>query len=194
MTEIGMILAAYLIGSIPFGLLISKMRGLDPRRGGSGNIGATNVLRVVGKKEAALTLILDMLKGLVPIFSAGLLELQEQAVLLVALAVILGHIFPVFLKFKGGKGVATSFGVFLALSPKVALLALVFWIAGVYLGKYSSIGALTAFGVLPFLALLLKPESGFILFASVVSVLVYIRHWENIQRLIQGKEGHGQQP
>src|SRR3569832_414954 len=192
MTEIGMILAAYLIGSIPFGLLISKIRGVDPRRGGSGNIGATNVLRVVGKKEAALTLIFDALKGFAPIFASGLLELQEQAILIVAFAVILGHIFPVFLKFKGGKGVATSFGVFLALAPKIALVALILWIAGVYLGKYSSIGALTAFGALPFLALLLKREPGLILFASVIAVLVYIRHWENIQRLIQGKEGHRQ--
>lgn len=192
MPEIGMILAAYFIGSIPFGLLVSKIRGIDPRRGGSGNIGATNVLRVVGKKEAVLTLIFDALKGFVPIFSAGLLELQEQAVLAAALAVILGHIFPVFLRFKGGKGVATSFGVFLALAPKIALLALVLWIGGVYLGKYSSIGALTAFGALPFLALILNREVGFVLFASIVSILVYIRHWENIQRLIQGKEGHGQ--
>src|SRR5581483_652459 len=102
MTEIGMILAAYLIGSIPFGLLISKIRGVDPRRGGSGNIGATNVLRVVGKKEAVLTLILDALKGVVPIFAAGLLELQEEAILFIAFAVILGHVFPIFLKFKGG--------------------------------------------------------------------------------------------
>lgn len=193
MSEIGMILASYLIGSIPFGLLISKMiGGVDPRGQGSGNIGATNILRVVGKKEAILTLICDALKGSTPIFAAGLLELQKEAVLFVALAVILGHIFPVFLKFKGGKGVATSFGAFLALTPKIALFALVLWVGGVVLGKYSSIGALTAFGALPFLAFFLRPEPDFILFASIVSVLVYIRHWENIQRLIKGTEGQAQ--
>lgn len=189
-----MILASYLIGSIPFGLLISKVLGADPRLAGSGNIGATNVLRVVGKKAAVLTFIFDTLKGLVPIFSAGLLELREQAIFFVALAVILGHIFPIFLKFKGGKGVATSFGAFLALTPKIALLALVLWMMGIYFGKYSSIGALIAFGALPFLAFLLKPEPGFVLLASVVSILVYIRHWENIHRLIKGTEGQAQRP
>lgn len=193
MSELGVILASYLIGSIPFGLLISKIiRGVDPRREGSGNIGATNVLRVVGKKAAVLTLICDAVKGFAPIFAAGLLELQKEAVLFAALAVILGHIFPLFLKFKGGKGVATSFGAFLALTPQIALLALVLWIGGVLFGKYSSIGALTAFGALPFLALLLKPEPDFILFASIVSVLVYIRHRENIQRIMKGTEGQAQ--
>lgn len=190
---VGVILAGYLIGSIPCGLLISKTtRGVDPRRQGSGNIGATNVLRVVGKKAAALTLACDALKGLLPVAISLFLGLQEQAVLLVGLAVILGHVFPLFLKFKGGKGVATSFGAFLALSPKVALVALLFWIGGIYFGKYSSIGALTAFGALPVLAFLLEPEPNFILLASVVSVLVYIRHWENIQRLLRGTEGQTQ--
>jgi acyl phosphate:glycerol-3-phosphate acyltransferase len=141
------------------------------------------------KKEAVLTLVCDAGKGFIPIFSAGLLELREEAIFFAALAVIVGHIFPIFLKFKGGKGVATSFGVFLALTPQIALFALILWVGGVYLGKYSSIGALTAFGALPVLALFLKPEPYFILLASTVSLLVYVRHWENIQRLLKGTEG-----
>jgi glycerol-3-phosphate acyltransferase PlsY len=194
MSSVGIVLASYLIGSIPFGLLISKMRGVDPRRKGSGNIGATNILRVVGKKEAILTLVCDVLKGFIPIFASGLLELTEGTLFFIALAVILGHIFPVFLKFKGGKGVATSFGAFLALSPQIALLALLIWIGGFSLAKVSSIGALAAFGALPFLAFFFKPDWDFILLASIVSVLVYVRHWENIQRLLKGTEGQVQRP
>lgn len=188
-----MIFMSYLIGSVPFGLLVSKtIRGIDPRRQGSRNIGATNVLRVAGKKEAALTLICDFLKGLLPVLFARGVGVSEEAVLLVGLAPIIGHIFPVFLKFKGGKGVATSFGVFSGLAPYIALSALVLWIGGVYFGKYSSIGALTAFGALPFLSLLLKPDTLFVFFSSAIALLVYIRHRENIYRLLKGTEGHAQ--
>ena len=189
MLEIGWIIAAYLLGSIPVGLLISRFsQGVDPRQAGSKNIGATNVMRVAGKKAAALTLIGDLLKGFLPVAAARLLDLPEQALLLVGLGAILGHIFPVFLKFKGGKGVATSFGVFLSLAPLIALIALLIWIAGISLSKYSSVGALCAFAALPFLAVLLKPEMKFILFSTIISILVYIRHMENIQRLIAGRE------
>lgn len=189
MLEIGWIILAYLVGSIPAGLFVSKIvQGVDPRQGGSRNIGATNVMRVAGKKAAALTLIGDLLKGLAPVASARFLGLSEVGLLLVGFAAILGHIFPIYLKFIGGKGVATSFGVFLALAPSIALVALLIWIAGFSLGKYSSVGALSAFAALPFLAVLLKPEMKFILFSTIISILVYIRHKENIQRLIAGRE------
>ncbi len=187
--EFGSVLIAYLVGSVPVGLLISKcIQGVDPRQAGSKNIGATNVMRVAGKKAAALTLIGDLLKGLLPAAGARLLEMPEEGLLLVGLAAILGHIFPVYLKFKGGKGVATSFGVFLALAPLVAFVALLIWIAGIIFSKYSSVGALSAFAALPLLAVLLKPEMKFILFSTIISILVYIRHKENIQRLIAGRE------
>lgn len=187
--EIGSVIIAYLVGSIPVGLLISKFsEGIDPRQAGSKNIGATNVMRVAGKKAAALTLVGDLLKGLLPVAAARLLEIPEEGLLLIGLAAILGHIFPVYLKFKGGKGVATSFGVFLGLAPLIALLALLIWIAGISFSKYSSVGALSAFAALPFLAVLLKPEMKFVLFSTIISILVYIRHKENIQRLIAGRE------
>lgn len=189
MQEIGWIIGAYLLGSIPVGLLISKStQGLDPRQAGSKNIGATNVMRVAGKKAAALTLIGDLLKGLLPVAVARFLGMSDEGLLWVGFGAILGHIFPVYLHFKGGKGVATSFGVFLALAPLIALLALLIWIAGMSLSKYSSVGALSAFAALPFLAVLLKPEMKFILFSTIISILVYIRHKENIQRLIAGRE------
>ncbi|HLG23203.1 MAG TPA: glycerol-3-phosphate 1-O-acyltransferase PlsY [Candidatus Manganitrophaceae bacterium] len=193
--EIGAVLAAYLIGSIPFGLLVAKaLRGVDPRRRGSGNIGATNVLRVAGKREALLTLLADFLKGAFPVGFARWLNGGEGLLLTLGLAAILGHIFPLFLSFKGGKGVATSFGVFMALSPLIALAAALVWGAGVYFGKYSSVGALAAFIALPFLALLIRPERRFALFSFGISALVCVRHRENIVRLIHGAEGRGQQP
>ncbi len=184
-----LIVIAYAIGSIPFGLLISKsMSGIDPRRAGSGNIGATNVLRVAGKRQAILTLLGDILKGAFPVCLAKYFVIEEQGILLVGFSAILGHIFPVLLKFKGGKGVAVSLGVFLAIAPKIAFIALIVWMGGVTLGKYSSIGALTAFGALPFIALLFKSDPGFLLFSFAVTAVVYFRHKENIIRLMRGEE------
>ncbi len=186
----GMIFASYLVGSLPFGLIISKViQGVDPRSKGSGNVGATNVLRVVGKRAAALTLVCDLIKGLPFIIVARQLGYNERTVLFVAIAAILGHVFSVFLKFKGGKGVATSFGIFLILAPRVALIGLLLWSGGVYFGKYSSVGALTAFGALPFLTFFFNLETNIVIFSSLVSILIYFRHWGNICRLIQGKEG-----
>ncbi len=184
-----LIIIAYTIGSIPFGLLISKsMSGIDPREAGSGNIGATNVLRVAGKKQAVLTLAGDILKGVFPVWLAKYFEIEQQGILLVGFSAILGHVFPVLLKFKGGKGVAVSLGVFLGIAPKIALVALIIWIAGVTLGKYSSIGALTAFAALPLIAIWFKSDTGFLLFSFAVTAVVYFRHKENIIRLMRGEE------
>jgi len=184
-----LIVVAYLLGSIPSGVLISqKMRGIDPRRAGSGNIGATNILRVVGKKEAALTLLADLLKGLIPVGIALLFGVGSPWVLLIGGSAIIGHIFPVMLKSKGGKGVAVSFGVFLGIAPKIALMALIIWWIGFLGGRYSSTGALAAFGSLPFLTLWMKPDPAFICFSILLSILVYFRHWDNISRLLRGEE------
>ncbi len=190
MTErIILVVMAYAIGSIPFGVLISKsMSGIDPRHAGSGNIGATNVLRVAGKKQAILTLVADVLKGLLPVLVAHFFEMEQKSIILIGFSAILGHIFPISLKFKGGKGVAVSLGVFVGIAPEIAAIALIVWIGGVKMGKYSSIGALAAFGALPFLALLLKPEPVFVLFSFAVATLVYFRHKENIFRLVRGEE------
>jgi len=185
-----MIFANYLVGSIPFGLIVSKVfQGTDPRKQGSGNIGATNVLRVVGRKAAGITLLCDLLKGLPLIIAARQMGFDEKIVLLIALAAILGHVFSIFLKFKGGKGVATSFGIILVLAPQVALIGLLLWGGGVFFGKYSSAGALTAFGTLPLLAFFMDLGTDFLIFTGFVSILVYFRHLENIRRLIQGTEG-----
>jgi len=182
-------LSAYVIGSIPSGILIAMAsRGIDPRHAGSGNIGATNILRVVGKKEAALTLLADVLKGLVPIGAAFFCEIDQPLIFLIGGAAILGHLFPLFLNFQGGKGVAVSFGVFLGIAPKIALIALVIWSIGLWGGRYSSTGALAAFGLLPFLALFIRPEPAFILFSTLLSILVYFRHWDNIRRLLHRNE------
>lgn len=184
-----LIVLAYAIGSIPFGLWISRaISGIDPRYAGSGNIGATNVLRVAGRKSAIFTLVFDILKGIFPVMLSQFFEMEQQSILFIGFSAILGHLFPVFLMFKGGKGVAVSFGVFLGIAPQIALMAFIIWLGGVKLGKYSSMGALVAFGALPFLAVLFKPEPEFILFSFVVTVLVYFRHTENIIRLVRGEE------
>ncbi|MFQ5542795.1 MAG: glycerol-3-phosphate 1-O-acyltransferase PlsY [Nitrospiria bacterium] len=180
----------YLLGSIPFGLLIAKFgTGIDPRKAGSRNIGATNISRVVGKKAAILTFLCDLIKGIPLIFAAQASGLEEVFVLVIAFSAILGHIFSVFLKFKGGKGVATSFGTFIVLAPIIAFVGLFFWMTGKTLGRYSSVGALTAFASLPFLTLLFKSGSAFFIFSLIVSLLIFFRHRENIQRLKNGTEG-----
>lgn len=184
-----LMIAAYFMGSIPTGLWIAQWTsGLDPRQAGSGNIGATNILRVAGKKEAACTLAADILKGFLPVLGALFLGADQRWVLLVGGAAILGHIFPIFLKFKGGKGVAVSLGVFLGIAPQIALFAFIIWLGGLLWGGYSSTGALAAFGVLPFLALFLKPDREFVLFSFLLSFLVCLRHHENIRRLLRGEE------
>lgn len=186
---IGVILSNYLFGSLPFGLLISnRLEGVDPRGKGSGNIGASNVLRVAGKKAAILTLICDLVKGIPLVIISEWIRFDKNVVLFVALAAILGHIFSIFLWFKGGKGVATGFGVILVLSPKIALAGLIIWIIAVYFSKYAAVGALAAYGAVPFLAFTLQSEKNFVIFSSTVAFLIYFRHWDNICRLVQGKE------
>ncbi len=185
-----MILANYLVGSLPFGLIITKLfQGIDPRKKGSGNIGATNVLRVAGKKAAVATLFFDLCKGLPLIIVSRQSGFGDRITLLVGLAAILGHIFSVFLKFKGGKGVASSFGVILILAPQVALVGLLLWGGGVFFGKYSSVGALTAFGALPLLTFFFNLGTDFVIFSCLITFLIYFRHWGNIRRLLEGTEG-----
>jgi glycerol-3-phosphate acyltransferase PlsY len=182
---LGVILLCYLLGSIPFGLLLTKAAGLgDIRVMGSGNIGATNVLRTGSKKLAAATLFLDGLKG-----AAAVLLAQHfaQAPILGGLAVFLGHLFPVWLKFKGGKGVATGLGVFLGGCFPLGLIACAAWLLAAFALRFSSAAALAAFAVAPFAALVLGHQP-FALLALVLGAMVYWKHSANIARLRLGTE------
>ena len=185
----GLAIIGYLLGAVPFGVVISKAMGLpDPRTVGSKNVGFTNVLRVSGKKAGILTLIGDMGKGWVMGFAAMYLLQAEWAILLVALAPFLGHLFSPFLGFKGGKGVATALGSVLGVSPLIGLLLLLAWIGAVAMWRYSSGGALTAFGLFPLIAALIHPTIEFMLFSLAVSGLIAIKHKDNMERLRNGTE------
>lgn len=185
----GLAVIGYLLGAVPFGVVISKAMGLpDPRTVGSKNVGFTNVLRVSGKTPGILTLIGDMGKGWVMGFAATHLLQDEWAVLLVALAPFLGHLFSPFLGFKGGKGVATALGSVLGVAPLIGLLLLMAWIGAVALWRYSSGGALTAFGLFPIIAALVRPTAPFVLFSVLVTALIVMKHKGNIERLWNGTE------
>ncbi len=182
-------LAAYLLGSTPFGLLAAKMLGeKDPRAFGSKNIGFTNVLRVCGKKAGALTLIGDIGKGLVATGIAQSFGIPRTWLLCIGLAVILGHIFSVFLAFKGGKGVATAIGSVLGMAPYLGLCMVGIWIGTVITFKYSSGGALAAFGGFPVLAILFGRDFQLIVFSVSVLALILYCHRDNISRLVDGTE------
>lgn len=178
---------AYVLGSIPFGVLLSRVFGLgDLRQIGSGNIGATNVLRTENKPAAALTLVFDAAKGAVAVLLARAAA-GEDAAQLAALAAFLGHCFPIWLRFKGGKGVATFLGIVLALSWPVGLACCATWLAVAVLARYSSLSALMAAGLSPLWAIFLGYPAGFVLLL-VLAALIYGRHWANIQRLRAGTE------
>lgn len=180
------LLGGYLLGSIPFGLLITRAAGLgDVRRIGSGNIGATNVLRTGKKGLAALTLLLDALKGTLAVVIAGRFGLE--AALLAGLGAFLGHLFPVWLGFKGGKGVATYLGVLVALSWQGAVMFAAAWLATAFLTRYSSVGALVAAVAVP-LALLLLGQTQIAALFVIMSVIVFFKHRANISRLLAGTE------
>jgi len=179
----------YVSGSIPFGLLIAKAsKGVDVRGIGSGNIGATNVLRAAGKGAAALTLALDMLKGWAPVALGRIVGASDAQVAGVALAAFLGHLYPVFLRFRGGKGLATFLGVLLALLPKVAFLVAGVWLLVAAVFRYSSLAALVAAAASPLLVWLLDGRRGFVALAVVLSGFILIRHRENMRRLLAGEE------
>ena len=186
---ISAILACYLIGAIPFGLLFTRwFSDIDVRNVGSGNIGATNVLRAAGKKAALLTLLADCLKGLLPVLAVKLLFHDDLTSVLSGAAALLGHTFPIYLRFKGGKGVATSFGVALALTPLAALLSLITWAVAAFLWRYSSLAALTAFALYPLYTFTLYLSQNLQLLSLFLFGMIYAKHRENIKRLIAGTE------
>ena len=185
------IILGYLAGSIPFGLLLTSHAGLgDIRKIGSGNIGATNVLRTGNKKIAALTLVLDILKGLIPV----MLAYEQDSILLhsVGIAAVLGHVFPLWLGFRGGKGVATALGVYLAINTLLGLLIALIWLFVAKIAKISSLSALVAFCFAPFLSLILlefeKATHSSVYFSFILSIIILLTHRQNICRLVTGKE------
>ena len=184
-----LVLVGYLIGGIPFGVVVSKAMGLpDPRTVGSKNVGFTNVLRVSGKQAGILTLIGDMGKGWVMGYVATQMFQTEWTILLVAIAPFIGHLYSPFLGFTGGKGVATALGSVLGVAPLIGVILLLGWIGAVAVWRYSSGGALTAFGLFPIIAAFIRPTAGFSLFSVVVSGLIVIKHKGNIERLWKGTE------
>lgn len=184
------IILSYLLGAVPFGLLFSKLfSNVDVRTLGSGNIGATNVLRASGKKAAVLTLLADCFKGLIPVMAVQFLFHADALAALAGAAAILGHNFPVYLGFKGGKGVATSYGVVLATVPWIGIICLSAWLFAAVIWKYSSLSALLSFVLYPVLTFALYGESrpqG--LLSLFIFGMIYIRHRENIKRLLAGTE------
>lgn len=184
-----MAILGYLLGAIPFGVVVSKALGLpDPRTVGSKNVGFTNVLRVSGKKAGVLTLLGDMGKGWLMGWVAMQSLTDERFIMIVALSPILGHLFSPFLNFQGGKGVATALGAVLGLSPSMGLLLLLIWLGAVAIWRYSSGGALAAFGMFPVVAIVNEQRQEFLVFAIIVSSLIWIKHKDNIIRLWKGTE------
>lgn len=190
--EYFLVVGSYLVGSIPFGLVLGKAVGVDVRAAGSGNIGATNVTRLVGKKLGVLTLVCDALKGVLPMLAASwLLEDGSRRDLWVALcggAAFLGHLFPLYLKFRGGKGVATALGIFLYLSPVAALIDALLFVGVVYNWGFVSLGSLTAALMLPGLVWLLSGSVTNSVLAFGVGALIWAKHRDNIVRLMKHEE------
>jgi glycerol-3-phosphate acyltransferase PlsY len=184
------ILIAYLLGSLSTAILTSKLLRLpDPRTTGSGNPGATNVLRAGGKKAAIITLIGDVGKGWLPVFVAVQLGVfPAWAVGLIALAAFLGHVFPVFYGFRGGKGVATALGVMLGISPLAGLLVLLTWLVVAAIWRYSSLAALVAAALAPVYIVLLGADHWVSASVALMSVMLFVRHEGNIRRLLRGEE------
>jgi glycerol-3-phosphate acyltransferase PlsY len=180
-------IGGYLSGSVPYGLLVGRIAGLgDIRKAGSGNIGATNVLRIGGKQLAALTLVLDALKGFIPVLVAK--QVHMDYALIAGLGAFIGHLLPVWLRFKGGKGVAVALGVILALHWQVGLVICLAWLATAMIGQYSSLAALTAFGLSPMIAAYITADYQLVSFLLLLAVIIWVRHKDNIRRLFNSTE------
>jgi len=185
-----LVVGAYLIGSLSAAIIICKLMGLpDPRTQGSRNPGATNVLRIAGKKTAALVLLGDMLKGLIPLLVARAFEVEDHILAAVGLAAFLGHLYPIYFGFHGGKGVATSLGILLGLSWPLAAAVLATWLFMTRVFRISSLSALTAAIAAPLYTWLLLDSVPLLVMVCVISTMLLWRHRSNIQRLISGAEG-----
>ncbi|MCX4188445.1 glycerol-3-phosphate 1-O-acyltransferase PlsY [Methylophaga sp. OBS4] len=186
---ISLLIIAYLIGSLSSAIVLCKLAGLpDPRTQGSGNPGATNVLRFGGKKLAAMVLLIDVLKGVLPVAAAHALGFDMVWVAATAFAAFLGHLFPVFFQFNGGKGVATALGGFLALSPTLAGAGLLTWLIAFAVSRISSLSALTAAALTPVYSLWLIDSIGARWLILLIALMLIARHHTNIRRLLTGEE------
>jgi acyl phosphate:glycerol-3-phosphate acyltransferase len=186
--ELLLIIFSYLLGSIPTGYIVGAMAGVDIREVGSGNVGATNVARTVGKKRGLLTLIADVAKGFVPVFIAGRLDLSQTAIALVAIAAFLGHLYPMFLKFQGGKGVATALGVLLALAPMATLILTAVFAVVAVSSRFVSLSSIVAALAAPIVLWSLSYSLTVIATGVFLAVMITLRHRENIQRLLEDTE------
>ncbi|TCK02915.1 glycerol-3-phosphate 1-O-acyltransferase PlsY [Phorcysia thermohydrogeniphila] len=180
---------AFVFGSIPFGFVIGKLKGVDVRQYGSGNIGATNVSRVLGKKYGALVLLLDALKGALPVLFLKVSGYSIEYQVVAGLSAILGHCFSPFLKFRGGKGVATGLGVFLVVSPKVTLIAFLVFLSVFLTTRYVSLSSITAALSFPLVFRFLEKPSDFTSLILFITAFVVVgKHYQNIIRLLKGEE------
>jgi glycerol-3-phosphate acyltransferase PlsY len=186
--EIILVIAAYLLGSVPTGLLLGKAFGVDIRSTGSGNIGATNVYRTMGRKLGIMTLAGDCLKGLIPVLAARYLGLSSGWIALAGLAAFLGHVYTVFLGFKGGKGVATALGVFLGVSPTAVLAAVAIFALVLWKWRYVSLASITAAVAMPVFVTMTVHQGLITLMSLVIAAIVIHKHSENIDRLKAGTE------
>ena len=189
MTEFGLIVAAYLIGSISSAIIVCRLMGLpDPRSEGSNNPGATNVLRIGGKKAAAITLLGDMLKGVLPVAAGHLLDVSTMTFALAAMAAFLGHLYPVFFGFKGGKGVATALGTQFGLHWGIGLAVAGIWLFMAKVVKISSLSALVSMALAPVIIYWIWQADELIVMQIIMSIILFWRHKSNIQRLLSGEE------
>lgn len=187
MTVLFMI-GAFVLGSIPFGVIIARTKGIDLKKTGSGNIGATNVLRCVGKGAALFTLAGDLLKGAIVVMLARYLSLGEAAAELIGICAILGHDFSMFSRFKGGKGVATSLGVLLVCSPVAGAASVAIWLIAFSIWRYSSLSALLAFFFVPLNIYIFDYSTNKLIFGITIMLLIIYKHKANIERLLKGTE------
>ena len=188
MAAIILSLLSYLLGSIPAGFLVGSSAGVDVRSAGSGNIGATNVARTLGWKKGLVTLFADVAKGFLPVMAAHLLDLGAAAAAAAGLAAFAGHLYPVFLGFKGGKGVATAAGVYLAAMPLGAPVVLGVFALALLAGRRVSLASMLAGVLAPVVAWALSYPQEVAWMSLIIGILVVLRHWENIRRLLAGEE------
>lgn len=183
------VLLAYLLGSVSTAIIVCRLMGLgDPREGGSGNPGATNVKRLYGNKAAAITLLGDLLKGVIPVLIAYQYGFANSEVFMIGFAAFIGHLYPVFFGFRGGKGVATMLGVMLALSLPIGLAIVATWLFVAKVLKISSLSALVAAFLSPVYVYFISGEQSWIFGSMVITVILFWRHRSNIQRLLNGEE------
>jgi len=183
-----LVVLAYVLGSLPSGYVLGKLAGVDVRNLGSGNIGATNVARAIGKWQGALTLVADATKGFLPVLLAKALELDPLSIAGTAIAAFLGHLFPVFLKFQGGKGVATASGALMAIAPLATLVLLALFALVVFCSRIVSLGALTAAVAAPLVLWFFYQPAPIIGMGCFLAAMIVLRHHGNIQRLRAGTE------